>query len=335
MDTELERYLRANEIPVERVYFTGKKSNYFSAFYKVYKLLKRNKIDCVHAHLFDANIIGIPAAYFAGVPKRVHTRHHGTWHHIHYPHAVYYDKLVNRLSTTIVAISNNLLKVLVERDKANPTKIRLIHHGFKLNLFNEISENRLLEIRTKYNPDERYPVIGVIGRYIDFKGIQFVVPAFKQILKTYPEALLILANGVGKHEPVIKKLLEEIPTKNYKEVPFEKDIFAFYKVFDVFVHAPIDIDSEAFGQTFVEALAAGIPSVFTLAGVADEFIVDHKNALVVPFENSERIASAVIELLSNKELCKQLTTQGRQDVQNLFTLDKMIHKLEAIYDSPL
>lgn len=335
MDTELERYLRANEIPVERVYFTGKKSNYFSAFYKVYKLLKRNKIDCVHAHLFDANIIGIPAAYFAGVPKRVHTRHHGTWHHIHYPHAVYYDKLVNRLSTTIVAISNNLLKVLVERDKANPTKIRLIHHGFKLNLFNEISENRLLEIRTKYNPDERYPVIGVIGRYIDFKGIQFVVPAFKQILKTYPEALLILANGVGKHEPVIRKLLEEIPAKNYKEVPFEKDIFAFYKVFDVFVHAPIDIDSEAFGQTFVEALAAGIPSVFTLAGVADEFIVDHKNALVVPFENSERIASAVIELLSNKELCKQLNTQGRQDVQNLFTLDKMIHKLEAIYDSPL
>jgi glycosyltransferase involved in cell wall biosynthesis len=335
VDTELERYLRAHEIPVERVYFTGKKSNYFSAFYKVYKLLKRNKIDCVHAHLFDANIIGIPAAYFAGVPKRVHTRHHGTWHHIHYPHAVYYDKLVNRLSTTIVAISNNLLKVLVERDKANPAKIQLIHHGFKLNLFNEISENRLLEIRAKYNPKKRYPVVGVIGRYIDFKGIQFVVPAFKQILKTYPEALLILANGVGKHEPVIRKLLEEIPAKNYKEVPFEKDIFAFYKVFDVFVHAPIDIDSEAFGQTFVEALAAEIPSVFTLAGVADEFIVDHKNALVVPFENSERIASAVIELLSNKELCKQLTTQGRVDVQNLFTLDKMIHKLEAIYDSPL
>ena len=131
VDTELERYLVSNKIPVERVFYTGKK-NYFFALLKIYRILKRDKIDVVHTHLFDANIVGIIAAYFARIKKRVHTRHHGTWHHVHFPHAVYYDKLVNKLSTHIIAISKNLMNVLIQKDKANPKKIHLIHHGFNL-----------------------------------------------------------------------------------------------------------------------------------------------------------------------------------------------------------
>ncbi len=332
VDTELERYLKSKQINVVRINYRGKK-DYFSALLSTYQVLKRNKIDTVHTHLFDANVIGIVAAYFAGVKKRVHTRHHGTWHHVHFPHAVYYDKLVNRLSTHIIAISKNLKNVLVQRDKANPKKIHLIHHGFKLDLFENIAEERIELLRQKYNPQKKKLVLGVIGRYIDFKGIQFVIPAYKKILEKYPDTLLILANGVGKHEVVIKKQLNEIPKENYIEVPFEKDIFAFYKLFDIFIHVPIDIDSEAFGQTFVEALASEIPSVFTLAGVADEFIVDRKNAMVVPFENSEKIVDAVFELVENKALQNQLKLQGKKDVYNLFTLDKMIQGLEKIYDN--
>ena len=331
VDTELERYLRKNKIPVERVYYTGKK-NYLSALRSLYKILKRDKIDVVHAHLFDANVVGIIAAFFAGVKKRIHTRHHGTWHHVHYPHAVYYDKLVNKLSTDIIAISKNLENVLVEKDKANPEKITLIHHGFKLEQFENISEERIDLLRKKYNPNNNYPVFGVIGRYIDFKGIQFVVPAFQELLKFYPNAILILANGVGKHGVVIKKQLENIPQKNYIEVTFEKDIFAFYRLFTVFIHTPIDIDSEAFGQTYVESLASEIPSVFTLAGVADEFIEDHKNALVVPFENSESTVKAVREMMENPDLRKKLSEQGKKDVWSLFKLSTMIEKLENIYD---
>ena len=333
VDTELERYLRRNNIPVERVQYAGKK-DYLKAFRKVYSLLKQNKIDIVHAHLFDANVVGIVAAYFAGVKQRMHTRHHGTWHRVHFPHAVYYDKLVNRLSTTIVAISKNLMNVLTKMDKAKPKKIELIHHGFKLDLFENIEPQRIENLKKKYNPNNKKLVLGVIGRYIDFKGVQFVVPAYKKILERYPDTLLILANGVGKHEKIIKKQLEEIPKENYVEVPFENDIFAFYKVFDIFIHAPIDIDSEAFGQTFVEALASEIPSVFTLAGVADEFIVDKKNALVVPFQDSDKIVEAVTTLIENNVLRDSLKKQGKKDVWELFTLDKMIKRLEQIYDRP-
>ncbi len=44
------------------------------------------------------------------------------------------------------------------------------------------------------------------------------------------------------------------------------------------MHVTIGKHYEAFGQIYVEALAAGIPSVFTLTGIAPEIIEHEHNA---------------------------------------------------------
>jgi hypothetical protein len=62
---------------------------------------------------------------------------------------------------------------------------------------------------------------------------------------------------------------------------------------------PIDDTIEAFGQTYIEALISGVPSVFTLSGVASEFIENGKNALVVDYKNSEQISVAIDQILTN------------------------------------
>ena len=102
-------------------------------------------------------------------------------------------------------------------------------------------------------------------------------------------------------------------------------------MFDVFVHVPVDKNSEAFGQTYIEALAVGVPSVFTLSGVACEFIENGKNALVVDYQNSEQIYEALKRILSDKALDYQLFINGRKDIEKYFSLPLFIHKLEQIY----
>jgi glycosyltransferase involved in cell wall biosynthesis len=99
----------------------------------------------------------------------------------------------------------------------------------------------------------------------------------------------------------------------------------------VYVHTPINAEVEAYGQTYVEALAAGIPSVFTLSGVANEFIEHKKNALIVPFQDVEAIKKAIFEILENNTLRQQLIKQGKQDVKHLFQLHTMIEKLNNLY----
>lgn len=330
-DSELERFLNEKKIKIKRIKYNGKK-DVLKAIFITYLFLKKNKTTIVHTHLFDANIIGLIASLLAGIKKRVYTRHHSNFHYIYHPETVKYDKLINKISTDIVAISNVVKEVLIKKEGVNVNKIHLIHHGFKLEKFEHVSQNTVNELKLKYNPCDTHPVIGVIARYEELKGIQYIIPAFKKILIKYPNALLILANTNGNYASEIKKILTILPEKNYIEILFESDIFSLYKVFDLYTHVPIAKEIEAFGQTYIEALASGIPSVFTLSGIANEFIINNHNALVVDYQNSDAIYGAWLDLLLHPEMKNELILNGKNDVNAMFQLDKMILKLERLYD---
>jgi glycosyltransferase involved in cell wall biosynthesis len=330
-NSELEDYLQENKIHFKRIQYQGKKDIPMSIL-SVYRYLKKNKPDIVHTHLFDANLVGLTAAWLAQVPKRIHTRHHSNYHHQYFPKIVKYDKFVNRISTDIIAISETVKKILTEQENAKLNKVHIIHHGFKLENFINVTDSAIDIISVKLNSSNRHPVVGVISRYIEWKGIQYIIPAFKKFLNDYPKALLILANANGNYKTEINILLNSIPRDSYIEVAFENDIFALYKLFDIFIHVPISPEVEAFGQVYIEALAAGIPSVFTLSGIANEIIKDKFNALVVPYKNSEAIYFAMKTITENAELDKSLKKNSKVGIYPNFNLDKMILSLEHLYE---
>ncbi len=334
----LEKHLKQQNIPVFFVEYQGKKS-IFSVFWKVRKLLKTLKTQIVHTHLFDACLIGLFAAKTLGIKKRIHTRHHSSFHHEYFPKGVYYDKFNNYLSTNIIAISSNVRNILVDWEKVQPEKVSIIHHGFKLEEFENIkdiskdifNQKRIQTLKNKYNPKNNAPVIGVISRYTLLKGLQYIIPAFKKLLQTYPNAHLILANANGDYKNEVKKFLTEIPVENYTEILFENDIVALYQLFDMHIHTPINAHAEAFGQTYIEALISKIPSIFTISGVANNFIKHEKNALVVPYEDKNAIYEAMIRLLEDKNLVETLKNNGFEDVKKDFNLETYINKLENLY----
>jgi glycosyltransferase involved in cell wall biosynthesis len=253
------------------------------------KLFFKLKPDVVHVHLIDACLTTMPVAFLMGVKKRIYTRHHSTYHFDYFPHAVKYDKLINSLSTNIIAISKNVENVLVNKENVNSNKVQIIHHGFELNKFVETNSANISILKSKYNPNNKTPVIGVISRFTEWKGVQYIIPAFKKILNDYPDAFIVLANAHGDMEAELFQQLSQLNSDQYCTIKFEKDLYSLYQLFDVFVHVPIDEHSEAFGQTYVEALAAGVPSVFTLSGIASEFVIDRRNAVVVDYKNADAI----------------------------------------------
>jgi glycosyltransferase involved in cell wall biosynthesis len=172
-----------------------------------------------------------------------------------------------------------------------------------------------------------------VARYSHWKGIQYIIEAFIRLRQDHPNALLILANAKkGDYKDELALQLSALPTDAYCEIVFEHNLFALYHLFDVYVHVPIDPELEAFGQTYVEALAAGIPSVFTLSGVAREFIVHEKNALVVDFQQSVPIYEAIQRILTDPGLQESMIKQGQSDVRIMFSLQEMIRKLEDLYE---
>ena len=331
-DSPLESFLKSEGVNTYRIKYNSKK-DIPNAILETISILKKNKTDIVHTHLFDACIVGLIAAKIIGTKKRIHTRHNATIHHQYYPKAVKYDKLINYLSTDIIAISENVKNILIDMEQADGKKIHLIHHGFKTDEFESNSNDRINNLKAKHLPGNiKGPVIGVISRYIHWKGIQYIIPAFKLFKEKYPNAHLVFANATGPYEKEIKTLLTELPENSYTEILFEEDIFALYKLFDVFVHTPIDEKSEAFGQVYVESMAAGIPTIVTMSGIAGEYIENRKNALVVPFKDSLEIYNSLCDLIENELLRTTIIANGKESIEKLFTLDKMINKLENLYD---
>lgn len=329
-NSALEQFCASRNIEFHLVKYAGKK-DMPAAVYKTYRLLKEIKPEIAHCHIFEGGVIGMTAAKLAGVKKRIYTRHYSTYHHSYAPGGVKFDKWINALSTKIIAISENVRTILIEKENVPAEKIVLVHHGFELNLFYSISEERVQQVKAKYDPGDKRPVIGVVSRYTQWKGIQYIIPAFKKLLHNYPDALLILCNAKGEYISEIKTLLKTLPEDSYKEILFEQDNAALFKMFDIFVHVPIDPEIEAFGQIYIEALAVGIPSIFTLSGIACEFIKDHENALVVDFHSSEQIHASLLELLQNESLRHQLIAHGKNDLEQYFSLPLMIANLQTIY----
>lgn len=330
-NSELELFLKKSQIDFHRLNYHGKGSIPGSII-KTYRILKLTGTQIVHTHLFDASIVGLIAGWLAGITKRIHTRHHSDFHHVYYPKAVKFDKIVNFLSTDIIAISKVVEQILINKERVSKKKVNLIHHGFRLDEFSNVSDLALDYIRGKYNPGNRWPVVGVISRYTEWKGVQNTIEAFRMLLVDFPGALLVLANAHGNFKVEIQKKLKAIPNENFVEIQFEPELFSLYQLFSVFIHAPINREIEAFGQTYVEALAAGIPSVFTLSGIANEFIKDRENAIVVDYNNPGAIYIAIRELLNNKLLSDRITVNGRMDVYNYFNLDRMVLSLELLYE---
>ncbi|MCS7074522.1 MAG: glycosyltransferase family 4 protein [Bacteroidia bacterium] len=326
----LEQQLHNQNVPYVRFNFRSKK-DYPRLIWNIWKQLRANQTEIVHTHIFEANVCGLLAALLAGISRRIYTRHHSTLNFLYYPWAVRYDKWINRLATDIVAITSSVKSVLVNRENADPNKIRVIHHCFDTNHFSCVSDDRIQAIRDKYRLSADIFVVGVVSRYTKMKGVEYMIDAFAKFLERGYATKLVLANARGSHKPVIDQHLAQLPKDSYIEIEFERDIPALYKCMSVFLHTPIDCDSEAYGQTYVEAMLAKIPSIITISGIANDYAKHGENCWVVGYQNAEDIYQALEKLYHEPELAKRISDNAFELAVQKFSLDKMIGDLEQLY----
>jgi glycosyltransferase involved in cell wall biosynthesis len=324
-DSELAYFLEIHHFQVAYLKASSPLRS-FAAIKSCKKILNQWNIDVVHCHLGTANWVGLWAGLWAGVSKRIFTRHAGKSLEWQYKEAII-DQIQNRLATDIVSISLNIHELLIAQG-VSEHKIHLIHHGFDLERMKNHDENEVARIKSFYNPQSKYPIVGVVARWLELKGIQYIIPAFEKLLEDYPNAKLCLFNASNRAEyaHVLKPILKNLPIGSYEYIGFESNVYDLYSLFDIYVHTPVDPYCEAFGQTYVEALAAGVPSIFTLSGVAREFVAEEPLAHIVPFRDSEAIYEA---------MKKQLASPPKNTIHGAFfknfELNTYIEKLEALY----
>jgi len=178
-----------------------------------------------------------------------------------------------------------------------------------------------------------------IGRFTDKKAPYYTILAFKEVIKDYPEATLLMA-GDGKLLNACKnlvsyynleenvKFLGKITPQQYREILEESTAFVQHSI------TAKNGDMEGTPVAVLEASAAGIPVVSTIhAGIPDVIINDKSGFLVVE-HNVIGMADKMKVLLNDSNLAKQMGEFGKMHVKENFSMEKHIRVLDkAISDS--
>lgn len=92
---------------------------------------------------------------------------------------------------------------------------------------------------------------------------------------------------------------------------------------------------ESIPQVIKEAFYLRVPVIATKVGGVPELITDGENGILIPPEDPEKLASAINELLANKELAKKLSDAGYDFVMKNLTWETLLPKYVKFYEDLL
>jgi len=187
-----------------------------------------------------------------------------------------------------------------------------------------------------FNPHDFYPLsidkdpmtLGYVGR-VDFnKGLHLLLDVYQILLIRLPKIKLIIVGsskfGGGKASAYERKCIEKINQINselngdiyFKGYVHNKDLIKYYNKFTLF--CSFSIEREAFGMTYVEALACQTAVYANNIGGVSEAIGSTEMMIDNP-PSAEKISSRIYSLLNNKKKLKSLSIKGCERVTELFT----------------
>ena len=161
-------------------------------------------------------------------------------------------------------------------------------------------------------------VIVSVGRLVHRKGQDHLIEAMPEILKSIPQAHLLLV-GEGPYrehlQTLVKKHNLEASVTFIGRIQY-KDLPTYICVGDIFAMPSrsrlMGLEVEGLGIVYLEASSCGLPVLAGDSGGAPDALVQNETGLVVDGTDDQQIATAAIKLLTDIELSKKMGLAGRQ-----------------------
>lgn len=290
-------------------------------------LIRQENVDLIHSHLPDQNFYSCIAARFTA--RKIVVTYHGI------PGLFPKSKLrgaiklwtVRNVANTFVVVSD-FLKRTLEGAGFPAQKIVRIYNGVNMNCFAPRGSGRF---RQELGLSGNVKLVGMVANLRESKGYEYFVQAARQVADSIPEARFL---AVGEKDEGIAKHLESLVQRlnlsdRFFFLGFRSDVAEILNSLDVFVLSSV---SEGLSIATIEAMAAGKPVVVTRSGGPQEIVEDGRTGMLVPPADAQALGSSICELLSNPVLAAMLSRNARSEVENKFSLKKMVNEYESLYE---
>lgn len=286
---------------------------------KLAAIMRQKKANLVMSTLFYADIMSA-AATILYKPKAL-----VSWEVITgqlHPHQILLYKMFARRFDMVAAVSNSIHPFIISGRGQAADKIKTIYYGVDLE---------------KYAPaqsraDKQEFVFGTVARLVYQKGHEYLLEAIPQVLKKFPKTRWQFA-GTGPLETELRGKARELRVEHAVEfLGNRSDVPEVLKNFDAFVLPSL---WEGFPNVILEAMARQKPIIATTVEGTVELVVDGVTGRLVPKCDANALAAAMLEFLNSPQLIDLYGQNGRQRVEQHFSLRKQVEEFEALYDALL
>lgn len=198
---------------------------------------------------------------------------------------------------------------------SDPNKLAKIAPGIDTEHFSPTSVNT--DLLSKYRLTGRRVIVSV-GRLVHRKGQDKLIEAMPEILKQFPDAVLLLV-GEGPIKSMLEKLIRHHSLEN--NVVFTgrvhfSDLPKYIQLGEIFAMPARDrffgLEVEGLGIVYLEASSCQIPVVVGRSGGAPDAVVEGVTGFTVDGNNPNEIAKVICKLLADPKLAKEMGLAGRK-----------------------
>jgi sugar transferase (PEP-CTERM/EpsH1 system associated) len=323
-DAMIARQIQALGIPVTDLGMAAKWR--WDAFWRLYRLLRRERPTILHTWMFHANIPGRVLGRLAAVPIVISSeRTMGQERRWRY----WLNRITAPLTDRVICVAERVASFAAHTIGISPDKLVVIHNGIPLGDF-QPGDRAVARASLGIPPSTC--VVGTVGRLHPVKGTSYLLQAFADLAPDHAEAILLLV-GDGPQRAQLQELVRCL--ENPERVQFlgnRSDVSRLLHAMDVFVLASV---WEGMPNVALEAMAVGLPVVATAVGGTPEAVVDGETGLLVPPRDPGGLARAIARLLRDPELRRKMGQAGRRRVEQHFSVERMVYQTERLYEELL
>ncbi len=296
------------------------------ALLRLCRLIKKYKIDILHAQDQDAIVLGALAGLITGIPFIM------TRHVLKEPEDTLKEKIRAKMilsiakyfATQIIVVSRAVRHTFAAQTGVQKSRIHMIYNGIDRKQFQ--TRDQRDAVRTNLGWPQGKPVVTFVGVLRRGKGHDLLLKAIPRIKKAVPDVLVKLI-GSGKLEDKLKKQAEPFP-HTIEFMGQRIDVPQLLGASDLLV---LPSWAEALPTVLIEAGATSLPVVATDVGGTAEIIINGETGYIVPAGDVEAFANRVINLIKNRELSRRMGHAAYARVTDMFTLDQQAKATVNLY----
>jgi len=306
--------------------FGVNRHHYFKVFLNIIYLVRfcwRHDIDLVQSHLQDSNIIAVFSQFFCRSSFYIF-RHHYNYQQdtdnreIRNRNEVVGEKIINRLSNTLIVPSKGVLESILKNEKIHPSKIKIIPYIYDFSRYDKPNPEEVDRIKEKYPARLR---LLMVSRFIKAKRHAMVFNLIKDLVYEGYKDLILIAMDEGPEQSKLKEFVIQNNLEDYIVMPgFQNNIIDYMSASDMLLH-PSLYDAS---NSVVKEVGLLEKPVVVVKGIGDfeDYIEHNVNGFLISQNNSyEEMKSIIIQAYQNKGELKNIGLHLKEKILDEFSMN--------------